>query len=164
MGLSVDDPGHAVSDPKTVELSRLREHVGRELVVSDWLEVTQAHIDEFADATGDRQWIHVDPERAARESPYGGTIAHGFMTLSLLTRLLESALVVVGARAGINVGFNRVRFTAPVRVASRIRGRFVLAALDEVDGGVQLTWNVTVEREGETKPALVAEWIGRLLR
>lgn len=152
-----------MSDPKTIELSRLREHVGRELVVSDWHEVTQAHIDAFAHVMGDRQWIHVDPERAARESPYGATIAHGFMTLSLLTRLLESALVVTGARVGINVGFNRVRFTAPVRAGSRIRGRFVLAAVDEVEGGVQLTWNVTVEREGETKPALVAEWIGRLL-
>ncbi len=150
--------------PTTLELSRLHEYVGREVVVSDWLEVAQAHIDEFADAIGDRQWIHVDPERAARESPYGGTIAHGFMTLALLTRLLESALVVAGVRAGINVGFNRVRFTAPVRAGSRIRGRFVLAALEDVDGGVQLTWNVTVEREGEAKPALVAEWIGRLLR
>jgi acyl dehydratase len=154
----------AVSEPVVVAIDRLHESVGHELAVSDWLEVTQAHIDEFADAIDDRQWIHVDAERAARESPYGGTIAHGFMTLSLLTRLLESALVVTGARAGINVGFNRVRFTAPVRAGSRIRGRFVLAALDEVDGGVQLTWNVTVEREGETKPALVAEWIGRLLR
>lgn len=152
-----------MSTPTTIELSRLRDHVGREVVVSDWLQVTQAHIDEFADAIDDRQWIHVDPERAGRESPYGGTIAHGFMTLSLLTRLLESALVVNGVRAGINVGFNRVRFTAPVRAGSRIRGRFVLAALEDVDGGVQLTWNVTVEREGETKPALVAEWIGRLL-
>ncbi|GAB4467242.1 MAG: MaoC family dehydratase [Burkholderiaceae bacterium] len=153
-----------MNEPVVVAIDRLREYVGRELVVSDWLEVTQAHIDQFADAIDDRQWIHVDVQRAARESPYGGTIAHGFMTLSLLTRLLESALVIGGARAGINVGFNRVRFTAPVRAGSRIRGRFVLAALDEVDGGVQVTWGVTVEREGETKPALVAEWIGRLLR
>jgi acyl dehydratase len=147
----------------SVELSRLRENVGRELAVSDWLEVTQAHIDEFADAINDRQWIHVDPQRAARESPYGGTIAHGFMTLSLLTCLLESALHVTGVRAGINVGFNRVRFTGPVPAGCRIRGRFVLAALDDIEGGVQTTWNVTIEREGEAKPVLVAEWLGRLL-
>jgi acyl dehydratase len=153
-----------VSSPTTIAVARLREQVGREVAVSDWLQVTQAHIDEFAAATDDRQWIHVDCARAARESPYGGTIAHGFMTLSLLTRLLESALVVTGVRAAINVGFNRVRFTAPVRAGSRIRGRFVLGALEELEDGVQLTWNVTVEREGETKPALVAEWIGRLLR
>ncbi len=153
-----------MSEPTVVVIDRLHEYVGRELAVSDWLEVTQADIDEFADATGDRHWLHVDVERAARESPFGATVAHGFMTLSLLTRLLESALVVSGARLGINVGFNRVRFTAPVRAGSRIRGRFVLAALDAVDGGVQMTWNVTVESEGEAKPALVAEWIGRLLR
>lgn len=153
-----------MSSATVLDLARLREHVGREVATSDWLEVTQAHIDAFADATGDAQWIHLDSERAARESPYGATIAQGFLTLSLLTRMLQSALVIRGARAAINVGFNRVRFTAPVRAGSRVRARFALAALDEVEGGVQLTWNVTVEREGEAKPALVAQWLGRLLR
>ena len=139
----------------------LREHVGREVAVSDWLEVTQERINLFAEATEDRQWIHTDPERASRESPFGQTIAHGFLTLSLLSELGRMAMSVGGVRMGINYGLNRVRFVAPVPAGSRIRGRFKLAALEETKGGVQATWEVTVEREGGNKPSCVAEWLVR---
>jgi acyl dehydratase len=139
----------------------LREHVGREVAVSDWLEVTQERINLFAEATGDRQWIHTDPERAARESPFGQAIAHGFLTLSLLSELGRTAMSVGGVRMGINYGLNRVRFVAPVPAGSRVRGRFKLAALEEIKGGVQATWEVTVEREGGSKPCCAAEWLVR---
>lgn len=152
-----------------IAIADLHGGIGRELAVSDWLEVTQAMIDEFADATRDAQWIHVDTARAARESPFTDaqgrptTVAHGFLTLSLLTWFVENGLRFVDARAGVNVGFERVRFVAPVPAGSRLRGRFTLARVESVRGGVQLAWRVTVEREGETKPALTAEWLTRLL-
>jgi len=146
-------------DPRT----DLAPWVGREVAVSDWLEIAQAKVDEFADATGDRQWIHVDPERAARESPFGGTIAHGFLTLSLLSKLYSSCIDIRPRRMGINVGFNRVRFTAPVRVGTRIRARFALGKLEAVQDGFQFVWNVTIEAEGGDKPACVAEWVTRML-
>lgn len=139
----------------------LRAMVGRGAAVSDWLEVSQARIDEFAVATGDRQWIHVDVARARRESPYGGTVAHGFLTLSLLAPLFQATVEMSEARMGVNYGFDRVRFTGPVPAGARIRARFVLAKLDEVAGGVQMTWHVTVEREGESKPVCIADWITR---
>ncbi|MCX7892819.1 MAG: MaoC family dehydratase [Burkholderiales bacterium] len=141
--------------------SQLRARVGEEIATSDWFEVTQEHINEFAEATGDRQWIHVDPERAAKESPYGKTVAHGFLTLSMLSHLLGETITVTGMRMGINYGFNKVRFTGPVPSGSRIRARFLLAALDDIPNGIQMTWNVAVEREGEAKPVLVAEWLTR---
>jgi acyl dehydratase len=144
-----------------LSVPQLRQRVGAEVGVSDWFEVTQEHINEFAEATGDRQWIHVDPDRASRESPFGRTIAHGFLTLSMLSRMIGETITVTGMRMGINYGFNRVRFTGPVPSGSRIRARFVLAALDDLEGGVQMTWNVSVEREGEAKPVLVAEWLTR---
>lgn len=144
-----------------VSVDHLRSRVGDEVAVSDWFEVTQAHIDEFAEATGDRQWIHVDPERAARESPYGRTIAHGFLTLSLLAHVYQETITVTGLRMGINYGFNRVRFTGPVPSGARIRTRFRLAALDDIPDGVQMTWDVKVECEGAAKPVLVAEWLNR---
>jgi acyl dehydratase len=144
-----------------LSVESLRSRVGDEVAVSDWLEVTQAHIDEFAEATGDRQWIHVDPERAARESPYGRTIAHGFLTLSLLAHLYQETITVTGLSMGINYGFNRVRFTGPVPSGARIRAHFRLAALDEIPKGVQMTWDVSVECEGADKPVLVAEWLNR---
>jgi acyl dehydratase len=137
--------------------------VGREVATSDWLEIEQAKVDEFADAIGDRQWIHVDPERAARESPFGGTIAHGFLTLSLLSQLYGSCIDVSPRKMGINVGFNRVRFTAPVKVGSRIRARFVLQQLDAIQGGWQFAWKVRIESEGSDKPACIAEWVVRVL-
>jgi len=141
--------------------AKLAQLVGTEVAVTDWIAVTQERIDAFAHATGDRQWIHVDRERAARESPYETTVAHGFLTLSLLPYFLQHALEIRGARLGINYGLNRVRFTGPVPAGSRVRARFRLAAVEDIPKGVQTTWNVTLEREGEEKPVLVAEWITR---
>lgn len=139
----------------------LSEHVGQEVAVSDWLEVSQERINQFAEATEDRQWIHTDPERAARESPFKETIAHGFLTLSLLSELGKLAMSVGGVRMGINYGLNRVRFVRAVPARSRIRGRFTLVALEEIKGGVQATWGVTVERDGIDKPCCVVEWLVR---
>jgi acyl dehydratase len=135
--------------------------VGKEVAVSEWLEVSQQRINLFAEATEDRQWIHTDPERAARESPFKETIAHGFLTLSLLSELGKRAMSVGGVRMGINYGLNRVRFVSPVPSGSRIRGRFSLATIDEIAGGAQATWNVTVERDGGSKPCCIAEWLVR---
>jgi len=142
-------------------IARLKDWVGKEVVVTDWLSVTQERIDNFARASGDNQWIHVDRERAARESPYGTTVAHGFLTLSLLSHLMREAVEIQGARMGINYGLNRVRFTGPVPAGSRVRARFRLAAAEDIERGVQMTWNVTVDCEGQDKPVLVAEWITR---
>lgn len=141
-------------------IRQLEGRVGEEVAVSPWLEVTQERIDTFAKAVEDFQWIHVDPARAAR-SPFGGTIAHGFLTLSLLSRLSEMTFSFSDRRMGINYGLNRVRFTAPVPAGARVRARFTLAKLEKLDGGVQVTWNTVIEREGADKPALIAEWIGR---
>jgi acyl dehydratase len=144
-------------------VARLVEQVGQEIAVSEWLEVTQERINQFAEATEDRQWIHIDPERAVRESPYKGTIAHGFLTLSLLSALAQRAMSVGGVRMGINYGLNRVRFISPVPAGARIRGRFTLTGVEMIQGGAQATWNVTVEREGGDKPCCVAEWLVRYL-
>ena len=142
-------------------LRDLRGRIGQEIIVSDWMEITQERIDRFAEATEDHQWIHVDVERAQRESPFQATIAHGFLTLSMLSRLLNSSINFGTAKMGVNYGFNRMRFTGPVPAGSRLRGRFTLQALDEIEGGVQTTWSVVVEREGSEKPCLVAEWLTR---
>lgn len=142
-------------------VKKLGELVGRDVAVSEWIEVSQERINQFAEATEDRQWIHTDPERAARESPFKGTIAHGFLTLSLLSELMRLAVSVKGVRMGLNYGLNRVRFVSPVPVGSRIRARFTLAALKEIEGGAEVTWSVTVEREGGDKPCCVAAWLVR---
>ena len=142
-------------------IAALRDYVGREVATSDWLEVSQERINQFAEATEDRQWIHVDPDRAARESPFKETIAHGFLTLSLLSELGKRAMSVGGVRMGINYGLDRVRFVSPVPAGSRIRGRFTLASVEEINGGVQAKWGVTVEREGSDKPSCIAEWLVR---
>ena len=142
-------------------IAALANYVGKEVGVSDWLEVSQERINQFAEASEDRQWIHLDRERAARESPFKNTIAHGFLTLSLLSVLARLAISVGGVRMGINYGLNRVRFVSPVPAGARIRGRFTLASVEEIKGGVQSTWNVTVEREGSDKPCCVAEWLVR---
>jgi acyl dehydratase len=142
-------------------LDDLNQSVGRELVVSDWLQVTQEMIDRFAEATGDHQWIHVDPERARRESPFGSTIAHGFLTLSLLSHFFNTAVSFGGSKMGVNYGGNRVRFTAPVRVNSRLRARLTVKEVQPIEGGTQITWAVTMESEGADKPVLVAEWLTR---
>jgi acyl dehydratase len=134
--------------------------VGEEIAVSPWLEITQERIDTFAKAIDDFQWIHVDRERA-EASPFGGTIAHGFLTLSILSHLAERTFSFSDRKMGINYGLNRVRFTSPVKSGSRVRARFTLAGYDKLEGGVQVTWSTTVEIEGAEKPALVAEWIGR---
>ena len=145
----------------TIDIRALVDNVGRELGVSEWHQVTQERIDEFADATGDRQWIHIDTARAAIESPFKTTIAHGFLTLSLASSLIRSALQFDGARMAINYGLNRVRFMAPVPSGSRVRGRFALASVEETGGAVQAIWQVTIEREGIEKPCCVAEWLVR---
>ena len=141
-------------------LQDLRAKVGEPIGTSDWVTVDQQRIDLFAQATGDHQWIHVDPQRAAA-GPYGTTIAHGFLTLSLLPLFGETALRIDDQRMGVNYGLNRVRFTAPVPAGSRLRGHFRLLAYDEIDGGAQLTTEVTVEREGQTRPVCVAESVSR---
>ena len=143
------------------DILALRDRIGQEVVVSEWLEITQERIDRFADATEDYQWIHVDVERARRESPFQATVAHGFLTLSMLSRLLNSSIKFGTAKMGVNYGLNRLRFTGPVPAGSRVRGRFTLKALDEIEEGVQTTWSVVVEREGSEKPCLVAEWLTR---
>ena len=142
-------------------LEELAGKAGQEIVVSDWLEVTQERIDQFAAATGDHQWIHVDVERARRESPFGTTIAHGFLTLSLLSHFLNASLEFGKSKMGVNYGCNRLRFTAPVKAGSRLRARFMLKEFQRIEGGVQLIWDIVMECEGETKPVLVAEWVGR---
>jgi acyl dehydratase len=143
------------------DLDDLRGRIGREVAVSDWLEVTQERIDRFAEATGDRQWIHVDRERAAR-TPQGGTIAHGFLTLSLIPHLASSALRLPPARMAINYGLDRVRFTSPVPAGSRVRARFELLGVREAAGpAIDIRWKVTIEVEGTGKPACIAETIAR---
>ena len=144
-----------------IDVRTLRDHIGRELAISGWLEVSQARIDQFADATGDHQWIHVDAARAAAESPFKTTIAHGFLTLSLVGSLLRDAIKPTGLRMSINYGLNRVRFVSPVPSGSRIRGRFTVAGVEEAGGSIQTAWQATIEREGGDKPACVADWLVR---
>ncbi len=142
----------------SIGVTELAGRVGAELGVSEWLTVTQERIDRFAEATGDHQWIHIDAARAAVVSPYGSTIAHGFLTLSLVSTLLPNAIDVTGTRMLINYGCDRVRFVSAVPVGSRVRGRFVIAAVAAATDGLQVTWGVTIEREGEDKPCVVLEW------
>jgi len=144
-----------------VDLTQLRSLVGREVVSGDWLVVAQDRIDTFANATGDHQWIHIDAARARTETPFGATIAHGFLTLSLISALMRDAVTVEGARMTLNYGLNRVRFVSPVPSGSRIRARIALGRVEDMADSTQATWNVTVEREGGEKPSVVAEWIVR---
>ena len=141
-------------------LEDLQPLVGQTIAHSDWIAIDQQRIDRFAEATGDHQWIHVDPERAAA-GPFGATIAHGFLTLSLLPMMFADAYEIGNTRMGVNYGLNRVRFTAPVPVGSRLRAHHKLLAYDALDGGAQLTIEVTVEREGSDKPVCVAESLTR---
>lgn len=142
-------------------LAELAACVGQEVAISDWLAITQEQVNMFADATGDHQWIHVDPEKAAA-GPFGGPIAHGFLTLSLLPKFFESSFEITGSRMGVNYGLNKVRFTSPVPVGSRLRARMTLLASEPIaNDGVQMTWEVTVEREGAAKPVCVAESLVR---
>jgi len=142
-------------------IEQLKSLVGQEVSASDWFEVTQARINAFADATDDHQWIHVDVERAKTDSPFHSTIAHGFLTLSMLPHLAAQAFKVQGDfKMGINYGLNRLRFVSPVTAGSRVRARFTLQSVEDV-AGVQLNWSVTCDTEGGQKPALVAEWLVR---
>lgn len=142
----------------SLAVTSLADRVGQELGVSEWLDVTQERIDRFAAATGDHQWIHVDAARAAAESPLGATIAHGFLTLSLVSALLPNAIIFEGIRMAINYGCDRVRFVSAVPVGSRIRGRFSVAAVADAGEGLQVTWGVVIEREGQDKPCVVLDW------
>ena len=142
-------------------LSDLQARVGQELGLGEWLQVDQARIDQFAHATGDHQWIHVDPARAA-QGPFGATVAHGFLTLSLLPVLMESSFTIADSPMGLNYGLNRVRFPAPVPVGSRLRARAVLQQFEPLPGGAaQLTLDVTIEREGQDKPVCAAQILVR---
>ena len=148
-----------------LRIGDLSGRVGEEIGVSPWLTVTQERIDLFAKAIDDPQWIHIDPVKA-KQGPFGTTIAHGFLTLSLLSHLIESTFSFEERKMGVNYGLNKVRFTAPLPSGSRIRARFVLAKYETLPPigetrGVQTTWNVTIEREGGDKPVLIAEWLGR---
>ena len=147
---------------KTLQtLSDLAALVGQEVVVSDWTTITQEQVNQFAQATGDHQWIYVDVEKA-KAGPFGGPIAHGYLTLSLLPQFFISSLKIEQTRMGVNYGLNKVRFPAPVPVGSRLRGRMKLLKCESIDqGGVQMTWETTVEREGGTKPVCVAESMAR---
>lgn len=147
---------------KINSIDELRTLAGQQVGQSEWLEITQLMVDRFAQVTRDHQWIHVDRARAERDSPFGTTIAHGFLTLSLVTHLhTQSIDTGWEQKMGINYGLNRVRFANPVRVGARIRSRSVVQSVDDIDGGVQITWSITIDLEHEEKPALVAEWIGR---
>ncbi len=144
-------------------LDELRAAVGTDLGTSDWLEITQDRVNTFADATGDQQWIHVDVERARAESPFGGPIAHGYLTLSLTNLFLPQVVEVTGISSGVNYGVNKVRFPAAVPVGSRVRGNVRLDAAEDVAGGLQTTMVITVELEGSAKPACIVEAISRWL-
>jgi len=142
-------------------LAELKALVGQELAVSEWVHISQEQVNRFAEATGDRQWIHIDPERCSSESPYGCAIAHGFLTLSLLPMFMDSAIAMTDVKLAVNYGLNKVRFPDVVPVGSALRARIELLSVDDVVGGAQINWKVTVERAGSNKPVCVAELISR---
>nr|WP_314622327.1 MaoC family dehydratase [uncultured Noviherbaspirillum sp.] len=142
-------------------LDELKALVGQEIAVSDWVQISQERVNQFAEATGDYQWIHLDVERCKRESPFGGPIAHGYLTLSLLPMLMQNSVRMTDVRMGVNYGLNKVRFPAPVPVGSKVRSRTTVLSVEDIEGGAQVTWLVTVEREGGDKPVCVAESISR---
>lgn len=142
-------------------IEELKRLTGQEVAVTDWFAITQEQVNLFAEATGDHQWIHFDVERCRKESPYGGTIAHGFLTLSLLPMIMETAVSIPNSKMGVNYGLDKVRFPAPVPVGSKVRGRMTLQEVEDIEGGAQITWKVTIERKGGDKPVCVAESIVR---
>lgn len=159
--MTAPTPSQARSPGLIADAAALRACVGGPALVSDWVEIDQARVDRFADATGDDQWIHVDPERARRESPFGGPVAHGFLTLSLIPSLLVQ-VVRIEQRMGVNYGLNRVRFPAPVPVGACLRASFlVVEVADVADGALQVTWDVTVEANGGGKPVCIAQFVTR---
>ena len=144
-------------------LEEVRASIGREAGVSGWVEITQGLIDQFAEITGDSQWIHIDTERARRESPFGTTIAHGFLTVALLSRMIHDAVEIRAAcKLRVNYGFNKLRFPAPVPAGSRIRAHVTPAAVRDVENGTEIAWDIVVEVENQAKPALAAQWLVRL--
>ncbi|HVZ44533.1 MAG TPA: MaoC family dehydratase [Ramlibacter sp.] len=146
---------------KTIEFSELPALVGQDVATSPWIDITQEQVNLFAEATGDHQWIHVDVERA-KAGPFGAPIAHGFLTLSLIPRFFESAIELRGSRMGVNYGLNKVRFTSPVPVGSRLRGKMKLLACEPIaDNGYQMAWEIVIEREGVEKPVCIAETLSR---
>ena len=146
---------------KFATVADLQADVGKEIAVSDWMMISQERVNQFAEATDDPQWIHVDVERAKRESPFGGTIAHGYMTLSLIPALFEAVVDLPPGKMSINYGLNKVRFPSPMLVGGRLRGRFKLLVVEPMDGCVQSIWQMTIEREGSDKPVCVAESVLR---
>jgi acyl dehydratase len=160
--IAISFPGDLVPPLLVESVLSLKEFVGREIGVTDWFKLTQERIDQFAEATEDRQWIHVDSERAQRESPYGSTIAHGFLTLSLVSHFMKQAIQFRnGIRMAVNYGLNRVRFPAPVRAGANIRVRIGLVSLEELADALQAVFSVTIEAENSDKPCCVAEWVVR---
>ena len=146
------------------DFDTLRSTIGQEIAVSEWIAITQERIDRFAEATEDRQWIHIDPARAATDSPFKSTIAHGFLTLSLVSILIRRTISFDRYKMAINYGLNRVRFITPVPAGSRVRARFAPLAAENTGSGIQVTWNITFERDGGDKPCCVAEWVVRYYR
>ncbi|MBI4619222.1 MAG: MaoC family dehydratase [Desulfobacterales bacterium] len=147
---------------RTIEdLEELKTMVGQEIGVSDWIKVTQERVNTFAEATGDHQWIHVDPERAKKESPYGGPIAHGYLTMSLAPYFLQQIMEIKKKRMGVNYGLNKVRFPAPVPVGGKLRMKAEVAEIEEIKGGIQIVIKMTFEVEGQEKPCCIAEAIYR---
>ncbi|MFZ6686375.1 MaoC family dehydratase [Undibacterium sp. SXout11W] len=142
-------------------LQELKDMVGQQVATSDWVEVAQERVNMFAEATGDHQWIHIDVERAKRESPFGAPIAHGFLTLSLLPALMQNAIHLSYVKMGVNYGLNKVRFPAPVPVGSQLRAHLKLLSIEDIKDGAQMTWEVSIERAGSDKPVCVAESIAR---
>ncbi len=147
---------------KFTTVADLQAEIGKEVAISEWMTMEQGRVNQFAEATDDPQWIHVDVERAKRESPFGTTIAHGFLTLSLIPKLFESVVILPQGKMSINYGLNKVRFPSPVRVGSRLRGRFKLLEVEQMDGCMQSVWQMTLECEGQEKPACVAESVLRM--
>lgn len=154
-----------IMEPLLIEnLDALSALIDREVAVSPWLDMEQSRVDAFAEVTEDRQWIHIDPARAKAESPFGAPVAHGFLTLSLLPRLIQSSFRIGDVRMAVNYGLNKVRFISPVKVGSRLRARFTLQSAAAIDGGMQVVWLATIEIEGNGKPACVAELVSRSYR
>lgn len=143
------------------DIESIRNEIGNVVSISDWFEITQERVNAFADATGDHQWIHIDPVRAKAESPFKKTIAHGYFTLSLIAKFSGECIGNTKTKMAINYGTNKVRFPSPVLVGSRIRAHFLLGSMDEIEGGVQVQWEITIEIEGQPKPACVAETLTR---
>jgi acyl dehydratase len=157
----IDAEGTAMAQTTVTGVQGVQSLVGQQLGYSDWVEVTQEQVNQFADATGDHQWIHVDPERAKKDSPFGGPIAHGYLTLSLIPALLPEIVEIEGFRMGVNYGTEKVRFPSPVPVGSRVRAGAMLESATLFDGGITMNMGVTVEIEGGTKPAMVATVVYR---